>query len=70
MDLNQCLCLNVNNYVALVITVEDNINKYTVGEYSSVKKARARQNIIGRPATKDLIALEVSFNKTSHTEGR
>jgi len=45
----------VNNNVALVTTVEDNINKYTIREYSYAKKARDLQNIIGRPSTQDLI---------------
>jgi hypothetical protein len=44
----------VNNDVALVITVENKINKYTVREYSNAKKARELQNIIGRPSTQDL----------------
>ena len=47
----------VNNDVALVTTVEDNINKYTVREYSYAKKARDLQNIIGMPSTQDLTAL-------------
>jgi len=46
----------VNNDVALVTTVENNINKYTVREYSYAKKARDLQNIIGRPSTQDLIS--------------
>jgi len=44
----------VNNDVTLVTTVENNINKYTVREYSYAKKARDLQNIIGRPSTQDL----------------
>jgi len=46
----------VNNNVALVTTVENNINKYTVREYSYAWKARDLQNIIGRPSTQDLIS--------------
>jgi len=42
--------------VALVTTVENNINKYTVREYSYANKARDLQNIIGRPFTQDLIS--------------
>jgi len=45
----------VNNNIALVTTVEDNTNKYTVREYSYAKKARKLQIIIGRPSTQDLI---------------
>jgi len=45
----------VNNDVALVTTVENNTNKYTVREYSYAKKACDLQNIIGRPSTQDLI---------------
>jgi len=45
----------VNNDVALVTTVENNTNKYTVREYSYAKKARYLQKIIGRPSTQDLI---------------
>jgi len=62
MDLNMYLCLktgllflSVKNCVAIVITVEDEIYKYTVREYSSAKKARVLQNIIGRHSSKDLI---------------
>jgi hypothetical protein len=46
---------SVNNNVALVTTVENNNNKYTVREHSYTKKARDSQNIIGRPSTQDLI---------------
>jgi len=46
----------VNNDVALVTTVENNTNKYTVKEYSYAKKARDLQNIIGRPSTQDLFS--------------
>jgi len=42
--------------MALVTTVENNINKYTVREYSNAKKACDLQNIIGRPSTQDLIS--------------
>jgi len=63
MDLNMYLCpkngllfLSVKNCVAIVITVEDEIYKYTVREYSSAKKARVLQNIIGRHSSKDLFA--------------
>jgi len=45
----------VNNNIALVTTVENNTNKYTVREYSYAKKAHYLQNIIGRPSTQDLI---------------
>jgi len=46
----------VNNDVALVTTVENKINKYTVREYSYAENARDLQNIIGRPSTQDLIS--------------
>ena len=46
---------SVNNDIALVTTVENNTNKYTVREYSYAKKARELQNIIGRPSKQDLI---------------
>jgi hypothetical protein len=45
---------SVRNDVALVTTVEDKINKYTVREYSYAKKACELQNIIGRPSNQDL----------------
>jgi len=45
----------VNNDVALVTTVEDKINKYTVRGYSYAKKACKLQNVIGRPSRQDLI---------------
>jgi len=45
---------SLNNDVALVTTVENNINKYTVKEYSYAKKAHELQYIIGRPSTQDL----------------
>ena len=47
---------SVNNDVALVTTVENKINKYTVREYSYAENARDLQNIIGRPSTQDLIS--------------
>ena len=45
---------SVSNDVALLTTVEDKINKYTVREYSYAIKACEIQNIIGRPSTQDL----------------
>ena len=45
----------VNNDIALVTTVENNTNKYTVREYSYAKKAHDLQNIISRPSTQELI---------------
>ena len=47
--------LSVKNDVALVTTVENNIDKYTVREYSYAKKACELQKIIGRPSAQDLI---------------
>jgi len=45
----------VNNDTVHVTTVENEINKYTVREYSDAKKACDLQNIIGRPSTQDPI---------------
>jgi len=45
----------VNNDTVHVTTVENEINKYTVREYSYAKKACDLQNIIGRPSTQDPI---------------
>jgi len=46
---------SVNNVIVLVTTVEDNINKYTIREYSNGRKVHELQSIIFRPSTQDLI---------------
>jgi len=47
---------SVNNDIALVTTVENNTNKYTVREYSYTIKASELQNIIGKPSPMDIIS--------------
>jgi len=39
----------------MVNTVDSNKSKYSVRQYSSAKKARSLQDIIGRPSTEDFI---------------